>query len=231
MRLPLPPQEFRLLNSGYYHDPAHAMRTASLVGQMGHRLGWEPGRLSFLTEVALVHDADDRDGIGPGTPARVAATLSWLESAATRMGWTELEGREAQALIARTEFPFDERAGERYRALLAGLAPGSRARVMPEALALRFADQVSSYVWGVPVAEAAVQGLARELGVDPGQLWRGTSAFLMAVGHDLETDRRLATELGLPDLLLPDRRTLLRALPPRSRSHLGRVLCHFRKAA
>ncbi|MBI3926130.1 MAG: hypothetical protein HY319_11355, partial [Armatimonadetes bacterium] len=79
--------------------------TCSLAAAWG--LGRETARFCFL--VGLLHDADPRDD---GAPPRVFVTLDWMdanrEMLCRRLGWDELEFAMAQAMIARTEFPFDQ---------------------------------------------------------------------------------------------------------------------------
>jgi len=119
--------EFQAHNSGSYHNVDHPLVVAEATGGFAHGLGWSPQRKEFMQQVALLHDADDRSQVGSeviktGTPARARVTLEWMDqqqdSLKQRFGWNDDQLLEAKALIARTDFPFDDKArkpiGTRY---------------------------------------------------------------------------------------------------------------------
>lgn len=232
--------EFQALNSGSYHNVDHPLVVAEATGAFAHGLGWSPERKEFMQQVALLHDADDRSQMGSediktGTPARAQVTLEWMDqqqdSLKQRFGWNDDQLLEAKALIARTDFPFDDKArkpmGTRYdgqspvqvyRELLEQLPAEARSRVMQDGLALRFADQAGFYAGSFDLAVESVQGLATELksvGVptDLAGSLKFTPTFLAGVGKDLDHDRQLAQELGV-SAHLPDRDALLSAWEP-----------------
>jgi hypothetical protein len=74
-------------------------------------------KAKFMGQVGVLHDADPART--PGAPARVAATLEWMDSPEgltfmkERLGWDAstpegaLKIKMAKAIIQRTEFPFD----------------------------------------------------------------------------------------------------------------------------
>lgn len=111
--------EFQAFNSGSYHNVDHPLVVAEATGAFAHGLGWSPQRKGFMQQVALLHDADDRSQVGSediqtGTPARAQVTLEWMEQQQDpfkqRHGWNDDQLLEAKALIARTDFPFDDKA-------------------------------------------------------------------------------------------------------------------------
>ncbi len=231
--------EFRSLNCGLYHDCEHALEVAELTKELALALGAGPDRAEFLRQVAFLHDADPRINAEtgetcPGTPARVQVTLDWMESERPRLlkqfGWYEEQFDEALALIARTEFPFDDtprECGTRYDGLspielytqlLSRLPVRRQEEVLRDGLLLRFADQAAPYVGDFRRAAKSVHDLAEELtqqGCDVcvnqmlGQTWQ----FLADVGVDITIDQQLKARLGLNGAHLHTREELLRALP------------------
>ncbi|MEW6280275.1 MAG: hypothetical protein AB1758_16725, partial [Candidatus Eremiobacterota bacterium] len=225
------PGEFERLNPGAYHDTEHPRLVADLVGDMALAAGRRPERAEFLKQVALLHDADERKA---DTPARAKATLVWMDARrdelSARFGWSRLEFLEAKALIARTDFPFDEgirKIGTPYDAkspvqiyaeLLRELPPERREAVMHEGLMLRFADQTGNYTISFERAYSFTEGLALELRsvgapVTHEGLLQTTPGFLAAAGQDTDFDRRVAGEVGVDAARLPGRDTLMGWMP------------------
>jgi len=232
--------EFQALNSGTYHNVEHPLVVAEAAGGFAQGLGWSPERKLFIQQVALLHDADDRSQVGSeeakvGTPARAQVTLEWMdqqqEALRERFDWSPEQFTEAKALIARTDFPFDDKPkkpmGTRYdeqspvqvyKDLLEQLPKEKQAQVLRDGLALRFADQAGFYAGSFDQAVQSVEGLALELqtvGVptDLASSLKFTPKFLVDVGKDTGFDRQLAGELG-HTLQLPGRDELLSSWEP-----------------
>lgn len=246
--------ELQELNSGYYHDVSHALEVAELVKDLALALGRTPERAEFLKQVALIHDADPRVCASSGehkrgTPARVQVTLSWMdkerEALEKRFGWEGYQFVEACALIARTDFPFDEAPRECgtefdgmspvevYRSFLWKLPRQMRRDCFVDALLLRFSDQMSCYVGSFERAQRSVVDLVRELQntgakVTFEDLSRRTPQFLEQVGLDLTYDSSLKYELNLADLELPMRSELVAALGWKRRTRLAWNTTKFR---
>ncbi len=223
--------EFQALNSGSYHNFEHPLVVAEAAGKFAPGLGWSPERKQFIEQVALLHDADDRTQVDSGevktgTPARAQVTLEWMEQQkeqlSQRFGWNPEQFVEAKALVARTDFPFDDKPkaamGTRYdgqssvqvyRDLLAQLPENRQAEVMRDGLALRFADQAGFYANSFDMAVESVQGLAKELNTGLAGSLKFTPTFLEGVGKDNAFDQQIAAELGLAKAELPDRDRLL----------------------
>ncbi|MBT9584662.1 hypothetical protein IV102_15065 [bacterium] len=227
--------EFGALNSGIYHNFDHPLVVAEAAGGFAAGLGWSPERKEFIQQVALLHDADDRSQLGSddvktGSPARAQVTLEWMdqqqETLQQRFGWDSGQFLEAKALIARTDFPFDDKAKKPmgtkydgqsplqvYKELLQQLPQEKQAEVLRDGLALRFADQGGFYSGSFDMAVESVQGLASELqsvGVptDLAGSLKFTPTFLSGVGKDIQLDQQLAQELGHSQSL-PGREELL----------------------
>lgn len=231
-------EAFAAWNCGRYHDALHSMYVAETVASLSRGRRHQPERQMFLAQVALLHDADPRP---QGTPASVPRTLEWLERQQAwlqpTLGWTELAFRSAQALIARTDFPFDDqprRSETRfdglsplglYRGLLRQLpSPDQRAGVFEDAQLLRFADQCANYCRDFPTASCSVDDLSLELSRVGPKVSRealDTASFLDRLGTDSEEDRRLAQELALPARVF-SRGELFRLLPSAQRQAVAR---------
>lgn len=246
--------ELQELNSGYYHDAGHALEVAELVRELAIVLGRAEPRAEFLRQVALIHDADPRlcaesGEQKKGTPARVQVTLSWMlenrDALEQRFGWEGFQFAEACALIARTDFPFDQaprRCGtafdgmspvEVYREQLWKLPEERRRQCFADALLLRFADQMSCYVDSYERAQRSVVDLAKELqntgaAVTFEDISRNTPQFLDQVGLDLTFDKTLQAELNLDDVSLPSRTELIAALGWKRRTKLAWNTAKFR---
>lgn len=233
--------EFQALNSGTYHNFDHPIVVAEAAGGFAHGMGWSPERKQFIQQVALLHDADDRSQVGSqevktGTPARAQVTLEWMDQQkdqlCERFGWKPEQFTEAKALVARTDFPFDDKARKPmgtkydgqspkqvYQELLQQLPKEKQAEVLQDGLALRFADQGGFYSGSFDMAVDAVQGLVSELqtvGVPTnlaGSL-KFTPGFLADVGKDNQLDQQLAQELGHENLKLPGRDEMLSMWEP-----------------
>lgn len=237
--------ELKQLNSGYYHDTCHALEVAQLVAEVALASGRSQVRAEFLKQVALIHDADPRED---GTPARVSSTLAWMESERAkleqRFGWHGLQFEEAFALIARTDFPFDQVARhcgtrfdgmspvEVYRDALWRLPRELREQCMTDALLLRFCDQISSYVGSFGRAQKSVHDLVAELNNTGLSLtlegtMRNTPGFLRQIGTELQHDEKLKGELNLGALQLPTRARLFANLGWKRRLRFTRNLVKF----
>ncbi|MBN9416295.1 MAG: HD domain-containing protein [Candidatus Eremiobacteraeota bacterium] len=223
--------EFQALNSGSYHNFEHPLVVADAAGKFAPGLGWTPERKQFIQQVALLHDADDRTQVDSGevktgTPARAQVTLEWMEQQKTelsqRFGWSSEQFVEAKALVARTDFPFDDKPkaamGTRYdgqssvqvyQELLQQLPQEKQVEVLRDGLALRFADQAGFYANSFDMAVDSVQGLAKELNSGLAGTLKFTPTFLAGVGNDTQFDRQLADQMGLGSVELPDRERLL----------------------
>ena len=223
--------EFQALNSGSYHNFDHPIVVADAAAAFAPGLGWSPERQQFMQQVALLHDADDRtqvdsDEVKTGTPARAQVTLEWMDQQkgelSQRFGWSPEQIVEAKALIARTDFPFDDKEkkpmGTRYdgqssvqvyQDLLQQLPKEKQAQVLVDGLALRFADQAGFYASSFDMAVESVQGLSKELNMGLAGSLKFTPTFLAGVGQDNQFDAQLAQELGHGNLELPDRDRLL----------------------
>jgi hypothetical protein len=246
--------ELKRLNCGYYHDSCHALEVANLVRTLARAYGRSEVRAEFLKQVALVHDADPRTcpktgNPREGTPARVQVTLSWMEQERAhlekRFGWRGDQFNEASALIARSDYPFDDNPrnyGTRfdgmspqdvYRETLSRLPDETRRRCMVDALLLRFADQVAAYVGSFQRARDSVQDLVDELNNTGLSLtfestFKQTPNFLNQIGRDLTFDQQLKSEFYQNDLTLPRRNALLALLGWKKRIKFTRNLLKFK---
>lgn len=204
-----------------YHDARHSENTRRVMEQLART--WFPGQETFLGEVAGLHDIDpDRT---PGTPARVQATLAWLDANAAdvkaRYGWAERHLAMAKVLIMRTEFPLGcqpralsfndvyrfKSPRQVYKEMLAAL-PGPRMAFALQAGAMlsEYADKASWYLEAPEAAFAATRGLANELDASGGDAKAfDTGLFLRGLGRreSFALDDALAVELGLVGLRLP----------------------------
>lgn len=249
--------ELRQLNSGYYHDSVHALEVAGLVCTLAGAYGRDSARAEFLKQVALIHDADPRTcpttgEAREGTPARVQVTLSWMEKEREklqqRFDWSDLQFKEAQALIARTDYPFDNnprRLGTRfdgmspvevYRQSLTKLPEARRAECMLDALLLRFSDQIAAYLGTFQRARKSVRDLVNELNntglsLNFQTIFDQTPRFLNQVGRDLAHDEVLKSEFGLHRLDLPKRTDLVALLGWKRRLKLTRNFLQFKFGA
>lgn len=243
------PSQFKALNAGYYHSAAHPANVATVAVGMAKVLGLPTKQERLLRDAALLHDADERKDfssgeVHPGTPARVHATLHWIDDNAKtlkeRFGWSDRQMLGVKTLIARTDFPFDDkprRFGTRYDGqspvqvyenLLAQLPEQDRALMMNLGLVLRFADQIGNYCGTFKQAEHTTRDLAKEIHIDPSTLH--TAAFLRADGTDLDFDRQIAARFGVDANALMTREQLLQALPADIRGHLDANTERFAEA-
>jgi hypothetical protein len=245
--------EFEALNSGTYHNTEHPLVVAEAAGAFAKGLGWSPERKQFIQQVALLHDADDRQQSGSGeiktgTPARAQVTLEWMdqqqEALESRFNWSPQQFREAKALIARTDFPFDDKPknpmGTRYdgksslqvyQDLLSELPKETQAQVLKDGLALRFADQAGFYSNTFDQAVEAVSDLSEELkkvGVptDLAGSLKFTPTFLKDLGTDERWDRQIAESLNLR-VDLPTRDTLMQSWEPHKRENFNTNCAQF----
>lgn len=241
------PDEFLALNSGHYHNAEHPVAVASAVTGLARGYGYGEDRVQFLQQVALLHDADERVGSPEHGPARAQVTLEWMDrnqgELSQRMGWSAVDFKEAKALIARTDFPFDEKPrsyGTRYdgkspvqvyRELLDELPPERRPAAMKDGVMLSFADQTGFYAGTFEQGAAAVRGLAEELQpfIDTSfaDMIKTTPGFLRNAANSVELDWKIADQVGVQNPQLPARTELLEAYPERMRTNLNRNLERF----
>lgn len=231
---------FARWNSGSYHDSHHAMYVAEVLAAMATRRRHDPERRLFLTQVALLHDADPRPSDVP-TPASVRRTLDWMEKRRKvlqwRLSWTDEAYFTARALIARTDFPFsniprdDETTMsgaspyEIYRHCMLELDPDSRDRTFEDAQLLRFADQCANYCRDFETASASVDALSLEMEQTdrPMNRWElNTPAFIKDLAGDSMWDTRLKRQLGLGGRVFGQAELMLFFLPPDLQKNLER---------
>ena len=237
------PLELSTLNCGDYHDTYHSFYVAEAVFEMALQHGRCPKRATFLAQVALLHDADPRE---PGSAADVRRTLAWMdrnrESLCSRLGWDHMEFGEAQALIARTDFPYGsapKKSGDIYDGLspvevydlLLGRLPANSLQItMEDAQLLRFADQISNYAHDWSTASLCVDGLVNELtraGVKTSRYELDTAGFLQALGSDRSQDCLVAWGHAVsPEFYT--RGQLVDLLPPHLSENLRRNMMRFR---
>ena len=237
------PKEFSLMNCGEYHDAYHSLYVAESVFDLAMAYGRSWTRAEFLTQVALVHDADPRR---VGTPADVRRTLAWMEgnqdALKARFGWSELQFGEALALIARTDFPYDTAAKESsdiyrgmspvevYDMLLARLPRCAVEGLMEDAQLLRFADQTANYIQDWSTATLCLDGLVQEfksVGRKVDRYALDTARFLRTVADDIAHDRRVAwCHAARPKLFSQEELTDL--LPEAQATELRRNALRFR---
>lgn len=233
-------EEFARLNPGHYHNAEHPVAVAEAVGGLAEGYGYSPERKEFLQQVALLHDADERE---PGTPARAQVTLAWMdqnrEGLSSRMGWSEVDFKEAKALIARTDFPFDEKPRaygtaydgkspvQVYTELLSELPEERRAGAMKDGIVLSFADQTGFYAGTFEQGAEAVRGLAQELKLPFPTMIQTTPGFLASTGNSVELDWQIAGHVGVREPQLPVRDELLAAYPAPMRESLSGNLQRF----
>jgi hypothetical protein len=236
------PSEFASLNAGFYHDQAHPVNVAVTGGELAQNFGFPQKDVKLVEQSALLHDADERKDaasgeVKAGTPARAQVTLAWMDDNKSglqeKFGWKEVDFTRAQALIARTDFPFDDKARtlgtrydgqsprEVYEGLLSRLPESERAGTMQLGAILRFADQVGNYAGSFAQAREAVSGLAKELRMDEAKLMPSTPGFLATAGHDLDLDRQIAGRVGVDANVLPSREVLIATLPADKRQNLA----------
>lgn len=234
------PTEWTRLNPGKYHDAHHPVHVAETVGEVAQNLGRTPERARFLQAVALLHDVDERINLttgeqNPTSPARVPVTLEWIDRnqavLGERLGWGAADFAEARALIARTDFPFNEQPkslGTRYdgqtpvglyEKLLAEVPAERRQQTLEDGMLLRFADQAGNYTVSREQSERYIDGLAQEMRgvgvpITTAELAKGSPDFLRAVGQDVEHDWNIASHLGLSTTPLASREQLVDALSP-----------------
>jgi hypothetical protein len=206
---------FARWNPGSYHDALHAQYVAEVVAAMAGCRKREPARRLFLAQVALLHDADPRPAERP-TPASVFRTVEWMwlhkEQLQESLAWTEVAFATALALIARTDFPFDDsprKAGTMfdglspyalYGNLLRRLPAESRDLAFEDGQILRFADQCANYCRDFATASQSVDDLSQEMHNVGRPVSRGeldTAAFIDGLASDAQWDARLSHELGL----------------------------------
>jgi hypothetical protein len=237
------PGEWAQLNPGVYHDEYHPVHVANTVADVAHGLGRTPERAEFLQQVALLHDVDERINLSTGaqnktSPARVPVTLEWMDrnqdAISGRMGWDGADFAEAKALIARTDFPFNDKAKnlgtrydgqapvELYEKLLQDVPVERRRQTMEDGLMLRFADQVGNYSVDKEQSSRYIAGLAEEMRgvgiqITNEQLAKGSPDFLRSVGTEMQDDWNIAGNLNIPSSGFADRDQLLTALSPARR--------------
>ena len=236
------------LESGeVYHNYLHSMKVADMAFALASKR--LPGdQAALVAEIAMLHDLDPLRE--PGKAARVPATIELLRadfegrmsihgekgrSALKEVfGWDERKLAIAEAMIQRTEFPFDAThknpayAGsgnsppERYEAMLRKLSPADQKFVLEEAAMLsEFADKSSWYATeNFNGAAKIVDALAGEINAGIGKPVMDfskldTAGFLSTIGTEgaYAFDRGLAAKLGLPELGLLSRSQAWSLLP------------------
>lgn len=104
-----------------YHNQQHTENVAQMAYDLAMKrpftesdaklFGSKEEKAEYLAQVGVIHDADPTRQ--PGKPARVSATIEWMDSAAgqkmmkEKFGWDDNKINMAKAIIQRTEFPFD----------------------------------------------------------------------------------------------------------------------------
>ena len=237
------PLELATLNCGDYHDAYHSFYVAEAVFEMAVQLDRSPRRAAFLAQVALLHDADPRE---PGTAADVRRTLVWMDrnesELCRRLDWDGSQFAEAQALIARTDFPYENKPKksedlydgmtpvEVYDLLLGRLPVSTLQSVVEDAQLLRFADQASNYVHDWATASTCVDGLVDEftnVGVRTDRYTLDTAGFLQSLCSDRNKDRLVAWGHAV-NADLYTREQLVALLPPHLADNLRRNMMRFR---
>ncbi len=217
-------EEFAALNPGLYHNSNHGFRTKETAVKLALDHGL-PDKIPLLGTAALVHDADPRS---PGTPAKVHRTLEWMdrneETLRHRFGWSREDFVEAQAVITRTDFPFDDKpreAGTRYDGKspqqiyvekLEELPSERRSLALRGGALLETADKASYYIDSMAVAIRSVRDLQGELGGNFGDWLSATHGFMNSVAVDRRADQQAAERVGAPAQFL-ERDQLLSSFP------------------
>jgi hypothetical protein len=180
-----------------YHGAGHSYEVANFTAQVVKDQPLSADRKVLMVFTAALHDIDPTRV--PDTPARVAATLSYLDSDPEakaliadfggRFGFT---AAQVKALIMATDFspdPAEMKAKQDAFVQAAGAAfPGDDFGLI-WGRRLAFVDQSSTYLAGPTFAQNRVMGLAHEirsnlevLGKGPGptneQMLAGTAKFL-----------------------------------------------------
>ena len=231
-------------NPGSYHDSLHPMYVAEVVAALATSLEREPDCRGFLCQVALLHDADPRPA---GTPASVFRTLEWMVTHKTSLlrtlQWTDAAFDVALVLIARTDFPFDNKPRHLgtcfdghspytlYRELMGRLPVELRAEVLENGQLLRFADQCANYCRDFETASLSVDDLSQEMARvgRPVSRWDlDTATFLDSLASDSSWDARLQHELEIEGRVFT-RSELMQLLPGPVRNRLQRNQDNFRQ--
>lgn len=210
-----------------YHDVEHSQRVTELAFALAKRRGLSDADALFVAQVAMLHDWDPSRTVG--TPPQVAETLKLLEGdwngvrslvgggtvsiLKTRFGWSELQYRQALAMIQRTDFPYEGRAVEAFARRLSEIK-GDRQRafaLVEGAILSEYADKASWYVGSYRKAKRAVCGLANEINAlsrEPKSLGAcivdlAPQRFMREIGQaaNFAGDHRLAAELRLTALV------------------------------
>lgn len=212
---------FESLNCGIYHDTTHAILVSKISGKMAKNAGFGRKHCRFLAQVALLHDADERRHPETGEkdpllPPRVSNTLDWMDRnedyLCRHFSWTKSNFVLAQAIIARTIYPYDTKprnVGQRFHGMTPlqiserlhhDLEPELRETAVSLGLILRYADQISNYSGPWRRLERCLKGIREELKAEGAELKGeelGTLEFLQAVGSDLTQDKALVLKFGL----------------------------------
>ncbi|MFH2202755.1 MAG: hypothetical protein ABIJ96_06555 [Elusimicrobiota bacterium] len=211
-----------------YHGLLHSKRVADtmagvLAGPAGSKLS--RAEKALLLVAAALHDVDPRRT--PGTPARVSATLEYLDTdPAARALFKDLglgdRGRgQLKALIKFTDFNPDQAAmaqiqqdAEQMAKTYFGEALAAKWTTLGRLLA--YADQTAMYLDSAAFADSAVKGLAHEF---------RTMARAATPTDDMV---RKGTSGFLKPLL---ENPFFNLLPPNLRANFQDVYAHFRRAA
>jgi hypothetical protein len=180
-----------------YHGEGHSFEVAGVAARIAESSDLTADRKILLIFSAALHDVDPERV--PGTPARVSATLSHLDSDAeaaalvaafgSRYGF---DAAQVKALIMATDFsmdPAEMKAKQDAAAVAARAAFPGEDFGLEWGRRLAFADQSATYVGDLALARRRVEGLAYEIranlkamgkegGPTDAQILAGTSKFL-----------------------------------------------------
>lgn len=193
-----------------YHGLGHSNEVAGYTARVVENANLSPARKILLIFSASLHDVDPERV--PDTPARVAATVKYLdENAAASALVAEFSSRfgftpaQVKALILATDFspdPADMKARqEKFAAAAAEAFPGEDFGLV-WGRRLAFVDQSSTYLDGVDTAKTRVEGLAHEIRAQLEAIGKGpgpTDAHILAgTGKFLDVLRQNPTFALLP---------------------------------
>ncbi len=206
---------------------------------MAKNAGFSRKVCRFLAQVALLHDADERKDpkSGERNPLqhpRLDNTLDWMsrneDYLCRHFSWTRTNFLLAQAVVARTAFPYDTTPrGDGFspveisHGLLRQLPAEERSTALKLGLILRYADQIANYCGPWRRVQHSLQGLVEELsasGVERSLDELDPVSVLRSAGSDLGHDRATALKFGLGKDGLYSQETLQGLLPNNIRKRL-----------
>lgn len=249
-------KNFEILNSGIYHDTQHVLTVSKLASSMAKNAGFCRKLCRFLAQVALIHDADERKDpkSGERNPLqhpRLNNTLDWMtrneDYLCRHFSWTRSNFLMAQAVVARTAFPYDNTPrdfGSEFKglspvevshALLRQLPAEDRANAVRMGIILHYADQIANYCGPWRRLQHTLNGLVEELkasGIELTVSDLDPVSVLRSAGSELSHDRGTALKFGLGKECLYDQAALLSFLPKNIRKRLDANINELvRKAA